>query len=115
MNQHRLLNSFEDGKEFPPNLPLVRDGVRPQAVLDGGVAIADAQADEVIEILIRQSLDIQVNGRAFNLEFRASDDMNFLLSNSQRLEGVMILLTLLALSLGMAAGPERVGELSDGK
>src|SRR5262249_28123900 len=38
VNQHRLLNSFEYAKEFFPNLPLVFEAVRPQAVLDGGLA-----------------------------------------------------------------------------
>ena len=102
-------------KEFPPNLPLVLDGVRPQAVLDGGVAVADAQADEVVEIAVGQALDIQIDGRAFDLEFRAADDVDFLLPNRQRLERVVIFLAFVAQPLGPAARPERVGELRDGE
>ena len=102
-------------EEFPPNLPLVLDGVRPQAVLDGGFAVADAQADEVVEIAVGQALDIQIDGRAFDLEFRAADDVDFLLPNRQRLERVVILLAFVAQPLGPAAGPERVGELRDGE
>src|ERR1035437_2063138 len=45
MNQHRLLDAIEDGKEFPPNSSIVLDGVCPQVVLDGGLAVADAHAD----------------------------------------------------------------------
>ena len=106
VNQHRLLDGFEDGEEFPPNLPLVRDGVRPQAVLDGGFAVADAQADEVVEIAVGQALDIQIDGRAFDLEFRAADDVDFLLPNRQRLERVVIFLAFVALAAwaGGAAG-----------
>ena len=115
MNQHRLLDGFEDGKEFPPNLSLVLDGVRPQAVLDGGVAVADAHADEVVEIAVGQALDIQIDGRAFDLQFRAADDVDFLLPNRQRLERVVIFLAFVAQPLGPAAGPERVGELRDGE
>jgi len=69
VNQHRFLDGFEDGQELSPNLPLVLDGVRPQAVLDSGFAVADAQADEVVEIAVGQALDIQIDGRAFDLEF----------------------------------------------
>jgi hypothetical protein len=37
----------------------------------GGFAVADAQADEVVEIAVGQALDLQIDGRAFDLEFRA--------------------------------------------
>ena len=115
MNQHRLLDCFEESQEFAPNLSLVRDGVRPQAVLDGGVAVADAHTDEVVEVAVGQALDIQIDGRAFELEFRAADDVDFLLPNRQRLERVMIFLAFVALPLGPAARAERVGELRDGE
>ena len=115
VNQHRLLDGFEDGKEFPPNLPLVLDGVRPQAVLDGGFAIADAQADEVVEIAVGQALDIQIDGRAFDLQFRAANDVDLLLPNRQSLQRVVILLPFVPQPFGPAAGPERIGELRDGE
>lgn len=70
MNQHRLLDGFENAEEFLPNLPFVLDGVCPKAVLDGGFPVADAHADEVVEIAVGQALDIQIDGRAFDLEFR---------------------------------------------
>jgi hypothetical protein len=101
--------------QFPPNLPLGRDGVRPQAVLDGGVAVADAQADEVVEIAVGQALDIQIDGRAFDPEFRATDDVDFLLPNRQRLERVVIFLAFVALPLGPTARAKCVGELRNGE
>src|ERR1043166_84621 len=79
VNQHRLLDGFQYGKEFPPNLPFIPDGVRPQAVLDGGFAAADAHADEVVKIAVGQTLDIQIDGRAFDLQLRRADDVIFLL------------------------------------
>src|SRR5438270_10306225 len=42
VNQHRLLNCFEDGEKFPPDLSLVSQGVCPQAMMDRGIAVADA-------------------------------------------------------------------------
>ena len=72
-------------------------------------------ADEVVEIAVGKALDIQIDRRAFDLEFRAADDVDFLLSNRQRLERVVILLAFVALPLGPATGPERVGELGDGE
>lgn len=65
--------------------------------------MADAHADEVVEIAVGQALDIQIDGRAFELEFRAADDVDFLLPNRQRLEGVIIFLAFVALPLGPAA------------
>jgi hypothetical protein len=81
VKQHRLLDGFEGGKEFLPNLPLLLPGVSPQAVLDGGFAVADAQADEIVEIAVRQALNIQIDGCAFDLQFRVADDMDLLLPN----------------------------------
>jgi hypothetical protein len=92
VQQHRLLDDVEDAKEFPPNLFLILEGVRPQAVPDGRFAAANAQADEVVEVAVGQSLDIQIDRRAFDLEFRGADDVDFLFPNRQRPEGVVILL-----------------------
>ena len=115
VNQHRLLDGFKEGQEFAPNLPLVRDGVRPQAVLDGGVAVADAQADEIVEIAVGQTLDIEIDRRAVDLQFRAADYVYLLLPNRQRLERVVIFLPFVAKPLGPAPRPERVGELRNGE
>ena len=106
VNQHRLIDAFEDAQELPPNLPLVLDGVCPQTVLAGGCAVADTNADKVVEIAVRQSFDIQIDGRAFDLQLRAADDVD-LLPNRQCLERVVILLPFVAQPFGPAAGPER--------
>jgi hypothetical protein len=82
MNQHRLFDGFEDSKEFPPNLALVRDSLRPQAVLDGGVAVTDADADQVIEVAVWQALDIQINRRAFDFQFRPANDVDFRIASA---------------------------------
>ena len=102
-------------RNFPPNLPLFPNRVRPQAMLDGGFAVADADADEVIEIAVGQALDIQIDRRSFDFQFRAADDVDFLLPNRQSLERVVVFLSFAAQSLGPAAWAERVGELRDGK
>ena len=85
VNQHRRLNCFEDPKKFPPDLSLLRGGVRPQTMLNGRIAAADAHADEVVEVAIGQALDVQIDGSAFDLQFRTADDVDFLLPNRQRL------------------------------
>ena len=61
------------------------------------------------------SRNCEFEGRAFDLEFRAADDVDFLLPNRQRLERVVVLLPFVAQPLGPAAGSERVGELRDGE
>ena len=84
-------------------------------MLNGRFAVANAYADEVVEITVRQPLNVQIDGRAFNLQFRAADDVDFLLPNRQRLQRVVILLPFVAQLFRSAAGPERVGELGDGE
>ncbi len=53
-------------------------------------AVADAHADKIVEIAVGLALDIQLDGRAFDLEFRAAGDVDLLLPNRQRLERVVI-------------------------
>src|SRR5881392_3998927 len=115
VNEQWIFDGSKDGKEFPPNLSLVLAAVRPQAVLDGGFATADAHANEVVEIAVRQTLNIQIDGRAFDLEFRVADDVDFLFPNRQRLEGVVIFLAFVAQASGPAVRTERIGELRDGE
>jgi len=52
--------------------------------------VADAQADEVVEITAGQTLAIQIDGRAFDLQFRAADEVNTLLSDRQRLQWAVL-------------------------
>ena len=86
VNQSGVLYRFKDAKELHPNFSFFLDGVRPQAVLNSRWAVSDEYADQVVEIAIRQPLDIQINGRAFDLEFRAANDVDFLLPNRSRLQ-----------------------------
>jgi hypothetical protein len=58
VNQHRIFNGFEDAQEFSPNLHLVLDGVRPQAVLNDRRALADTNANKVVEIAVGETFDI---------------------------------------------------------
>ena len=76
---------------------------------------AKPHADQVVEIPVRKPLDIQIDGRAFELQFGAADDVDFLLPNRQRLQRVVILLPFVAQFFGSATGPERVRELGDGE
>ena len=77
-------------------------------MLDGSFAAANAQTDEVIEITIGKPLDVQIDGRAFDLEFWATDDVDFLLPNRQRLQRVVVSLAFVALPFGSPAWPKRV-------
>jgi hypothetical protein len=57
VNQNWFLDGLEDREKLPPNLPLLLDSIRPQAVLDGSFAVANAQTDEIIEITVGKPLD----------------------------------------------------------
>lgn len=113
VDKNRILDSFEDAEELSPNLPFVLNAVCPQAVLNSRFAVSDTHAHQIVKIPVRKPLDIQIDGRAFELQFGAADDMNFFLPNRQRLQGMVILLPLVAQLFGSATGPERVGELGD--
>lgn len=84
-------------------------------MVDGGVAVTDAHADEVVEIAVRKSLDIQIDGRAVELKFRPANDVDFRLPNRQCLERVVIPLAFVAQSSGASARPECIRELRDSK
>ena len=104
MNQHWHLDGLEDAKQFPPDPPLVLHAVCPQAVLDGRCAIADTYADEVVEIAVWQALDIQIDGCAFDLQLRATDDVDFLLPNRESFQRVVVFLPLSRSRLGRRRG-----------
>ena len=69
VDKNRILDSFEDGEELSPNLPFVLNAVCPQAVLNSRFAVSNTHADQIVEIPVRKPLDIQIDGRAFELQF----------------------------------------------
>ena len=73
----------------------------------------EPNADEVIEIAIWESLDIQIHRRAVQIQFRAADDVDFALPNRESFQRVMILSALLREAFWLSAWPEGVRELGD--
>src|SRR5271157_2718826 len=75
----------------------------------------ETKADKIVKVTIWKPLDIQIDRRAFHLQLRAADDVDFALPNRQRLQRVVILLALASEPLLPPACPERVGKLGDGE
>jgi hypothetical protein len=94
MDQNWILDFYEFGQELPPDAALVRRTVSPKAMLNDRVARFDSNANQVVEVSVGQTLDINVNGCAFDLHFWAADDMDFLLPNCKRLQRVVVPLSL---------------------
>ena len=69
MDESWIGDRHKDGKEFVPYPLLSVLVVRPKAVLNGTMAGSDASANQVVEIAIRQTFDIQIDGCA--VEFRS--------------------------------------------
>ena len=86
MDQNWVLDFHQFGQELPPDAALVRRTVGPKAVLNDRVARFDSNANQVVEVLVGQTLDIDVNWCAFDLHFGAADDMDFFLPDCKCLQ-----------------------------
>src|SRR5262249_44281747 len=89
--------------------------IGPEAVLHKPVSGLEADANEVVEVVIWKPLDIQVDRRALDLQFGATDDVDLSFTNRQSFQGMMILLTLGSESPWPSTRPKGVGKLGDGK
>ena len=94
MDQNWVLDFYEFGQEVPPDAALVRRTVSPKAMVNDRVPRFESNANQVVEISVGQTLDINVNGCAFDLHLWAADDMDFLLPNYKRLQRVVVLFSL---------------------
>ena len=79
MDQNEVLDFYQFGQELPPDAALVRRTISPKAVVNDRIARFETNANQVVEVSVGQTLDIHVNRCAFDLHFRAADDMDFLL------------------------------------
>ena len=95
MDQNWVLDFYEFGQELPPDVALVRRTVSPKAVLNDRVARFDSNANQVVEVSIGQTLDIDVNRCAFDLHFWAAHEMDFLLPDCKRPQRVVVPLSLI--------------------
>jgi hypothetical protein len=53
-------------------------------VVNGAVAVSDANSDEVVEIAIRKTFDIQVDRRAIEFLVLDLDGMDLVFANRER-------------------------------
>ena len=100
-------------KEGSPDPVLVTGFISPQAVLEKCSPIRDSHTDEVIETTIRQTLDIKIDWRSTECQFRRPNNVNLSVSNCQGFKSMVIFFSARGLMLGSAAWAKCVGELSD--
>ena len=81
-------------QERPPNAAFIRRSVSPKAVLNDRVARFGSHPDQIVEASVGQPLHIQIDRRAVDLKFRAAKDGEFFLTDCQRLERVVVSLSL---------------------
>ena len=80
-------------------------------MLNHSPASPETKADKIVKVTIWKPLDIQIDRRAFRLQARAADDVDFALPNRESFQGVVILLTLASQLIWPSTWTEGVGEL----
>ncbi len=55
----------------------------PKTMLNRSPASPETKADKIVKVAIWKPLDIQIDRRALNLQFRAADDVDFALTNRE--------------------------------
>ena|ERR1035441_10014000 len=111
MDKDWIFNIRENAKKLAPNPPLVLDAVRPKTILGSRITASQANANQIVEVAVRQPFYVEVDRRAFNLYFWITEDVDFLLPNGQCPQRVAILFWFIAQLFRMPARAEGVGQL----
>ena len=88
----RIRDLRKDAEEFVPYPLLPVLVVGPEAVLNGAIAGSDANSDQVVEIAVGQTFDIQIDGRAIEFRVRKADGVDLVLADCERPQRMMIFL-----------------------
>src|SRR5262245_54036486 len=94
MHEPRNRDRRKDAHKFIPYPLLFRFVVGPKGVLNGTLAGADANADQIVEITIRQTFDIQIDGGAVESLVWEVDGVDFVLADGKRPQRMMKFLLL---------------------
>ena len=74
-----------------PHLLLVRPLIRPERSVNDRISIRESDADKVVEVLVGNSLNVKIHGRASQIPFRLASDVDSFVSNSARFERMEVL------------------------
>src|SRR5688572_11414277 len=94
MEKNRLLDRRHNVEETAPNTPLFALIVRPQTVSNDFARLGPANANEVEKVSSWHSLDAEKDECAHLRHFRIANNVDFLLSDGQSLQRMVILLWL---------------------
>ena len=84
MNEPRIRDCRKDIKEFIPYALLRLLVISPKAVLNSIIASSDANADQVVEIAIRQTFDIQIDRGAIKFRVQEIDSVYLVFADCER-------------------------------
>src|SRR5439155_3065520 len=87
----------------------------PECVVNVCITALDAQSNQVIKIAIRDAFDIQIDRIPVHVQPRPSGDVNLALAESERSQGMRILVRFGGQTLWLPSRPEGIGELGDGE
>ena len=73
-------------------------------MLNHSPASPETKADKIVKVTIWKPLDIQIDRRAFRLQARAADDVDFALPNRESFQGVVNFSRLPASCFGLRRG-----------
>jgi hypothetical protein len=80
----RVADRRENALEFLPYPFLSVRVISPETVLNDAIAVPDANSDEVVEIAIRKTFDIQIDRRPLDFLVRDVNDMDLVFANRER-------------------------------
>src|SRR5215831_18397936 len=111
MNEPRIGDSRKGIEELFPYALLPFLIVSPKAVLNSAVSGSDANAYQVVEITVRQALDIQIDRGAVEFRIQEIDDVYLVLADRERPQRIMKFLRLASRFPAASSRTKRVGEL----
>src|SRR5271170_747887 len=89
MNEPRIRDRRKDIEEFAPYALLPVLVIGPKAVLNSIFPDSEANPDQVVEIAIRQTFNVQIDASTVEFRFQEIDGMYLILANRERPQRVM--------------------------
>ena len=111
MHEPRIRGRRKDIKEFFPYPLFSILVVCPKTVLDGLIAGSDANSNQIVEILVGQSFDVQIDGRAVEFRIRKIDGVDFVFADCERSQRMMKFLRFISRASAASARAKRIRKL----
>jgi hypothetical protein len=113
MNELWIRDHRKDIEEFVPYALFSVLVVGPKAILNSIIAGSDAGADQIVRVAIRQTFDIQIDGRAVEFRVREIDDVYLVFADRERPQRMMKFFLLASQFAAASTRTKCVGQLGN--